>query len=1314
MGAAPVTKKVEPLAGRPAKRSAPESVPSHEPAAGRAGSFPVYLRTVANAAAPEATSAAGKPLEPALRARFEARFLRDFSAVRVHENAESKLSSTSPNANAVTVGSDIYFASGAYAPGTSAGAELLAHELTHVLQQEGAEGPAGARVGNYADRFELEARRNARAVSEGGTLQVRERGERTGPQPDEEGPGFFMRLLLEFFPEIKPILERGLMNWLEDQVGDAIKVIVDRLLAPVRAVRGIVESLTTHFGQLVDWVKKAAASVARGDCSVLHEAVDFIEQAVAGLVSPVLDKIKELGRKIGDFFSGLWDTYGAPIWNKMKEVGGAAWGKIQDFGHWIWDKTARLRSLLSRAWTWFKNLLGIGEGPEGQNGLLQWVEEKAEKAWDYLKAKIEPIKKPLLVLGGILVMLSPAGPVIAVGLAVGGVIEGVRAIKRYLATKNGVVSAREALRTIVLPKLIGVVRGFSKLLADKANGLLEALRRAHAAVTSAVAAAEQSIFSFLADLLQFVADRIDDLVKWGNQVVADFLGWIERVTAGFAGFLERVLSALDEIGAVLRDLLKLPVLLAGKVWNAIPECIRDPFVDFFGVQILGRIAVFQALAGTKEAWDKTKAEVALIIKEFFLDFDLMGAMKRAFRLLLTALDVPVELLVAVMDKVVAAWDTIKEQPVAFVKNLLSTIKLAFKGFFKNIGRHLLNGVTGWLTAQLKGTNVVLPKNWTDLGEIFGFVASVLGVSFQHVMERLQKKVSPERFALIQKVVRGATVAWDWLKLLLTGDFAGLWQKIQQKLSDLKNAVLSAVVSWITSQFVESAEQQLVATADPTGISEVVVVLIDIYRTIKTVVQYMRTILTAVNNMLDAVLGIAKGVLQPAADLVESALDKAMPAVIGFLANLAGLGDLAADIKEALTDIRAKVDEAIDWLIDQALAMVDAVVDAVKGAIASVKAWWLERRPVQVGDEEHTLTFHGAEENAELYMESTPMPLEEFLKNHPKGDKTKRDQVIDLAAQIKKTKDDKSFGQSAGADIAKWMGQIADLLDALYADEAQPATQIVDNKEQDISVGGGKCTAGKTVEAKPLTFRPPSAGGWTGSEPMDESLFWKAVNRRSGEYIRGHLLNHHLFGPGRDHNLTPIARQANTQMSAQVEEKAKDLVLNQHKVLNYKVVITYPSTNSGLRTHIPEENLLATVITATYQEMVLKPGGTANNAGDWVLTGAVLGGPIANNLPPDTDPGTGRRILTRVNLNLRTQDFTGKNAARASELLEAFEEAPGIGPANAKALAKANRFNKYEDFRSELGMSAASLADLRADGRFRLKGVTTLDDDLVWA
>lgn len=85
----------------------------------------------------------GQPLDAGARAFMEPRFGHSFSGVRVHTDARAADAARAVSARAYTHGHDVVFASGQYAPQTEAGMRLLAHELTHVVQQGGGQSLAG-------------------------------------------------------------------------------------------------------------------------------------------------------------------------------------------------------------------------------------------------------------------------------------------------------------------------------------------------------------------------------------------------------------------------------------------------------------------------------------------------------------------------------------------------------------------------------------------------------------------------------------------------------------------------------------------------------------------------------------------------------------------------------------------------------------------------------------------------------------------------------------------------------------------------------------------------------------------------------------------------------------------------------------------------------------------------------------------------------------------------------------------------------------------------------------------------------------------
>jgi hypothetical protein len=117
-------------------------------------------------------SGGGNPLDRDTRSVMEDRLGADFSDVRVHTDEQASDSAASVNAHAYTVGKDIVFQSGRFDPATTTGQRMLAHELTHVVQQrsgpvDGTPTEGGIKLSHPQDRFEQEAERTADRVMSG-------------------------------------------------------------------------------------------------------------------------------------------------------------------------------------------------------------------------------------------------------------------------------------------------------------------------------------------------------------------------------------------------------------------------------------------------------------------------------------------------------------------------------------------------------------------------------------------------------------------------------------------------------------------------------------------------------------------------------------------------------------------------------------------------------------------------------------------------------------------------------------------------------------------------------------------------------------------------------------------------------------------------------------------------------------------------------------------------------------------------------------------------------------------------------------------
>jgi hypothetical protein len=1188
------------------------------PGVGATGSSGIHRSAAAASPAPAAATAtpmlsrdipqsmsAGSPLPDSVRGFMEPRFDADFSRVRVHTGEPAARMSEGVNANAFTVGSHIFFGQGQYQPNSAKGQELIAHELTHVVQQGGATKSAGAgavaSISNSSSAPKVQ-RQEKKGLFDELTDDLLDFGESAG-----------WELVREFAPSLEPLMRSGpagLLDWLKDKVVGAAEALFDKVTAPVRFISGLGTQLSAQFAPLVATVQQAAGQIARNDCTPLREAADKIEKTATKIIEPIVAKLQPAVKKIQDVLDLLWNKIGAPVWDFIKEFAAAQWeaiqwlwGGIKAVASWIWGKTAAFRTLASKAWTWIKNKLGIGEGPEGEDGLLQWVQRKLSDAWDVVKAKIEPFKKELLTIGatigGVLLAVSPVGPIAAVGAAVYGAVQGLRWIQANWGKGNIIVTARQYIEKALIPPLVAGANRIAASVNRFAGTVIDTLGRLSASLLRAAGALGNSVLRIAVGAIQWIADQVTAIANWATDKLDGLAQWLEGALGKLQSFLTGVMVFLQKVGNAILDIWSLPVLLGEKLWDKMPACIRDPVVDFIGPIILQQIEIFQELVKNDEAWQKTKLEVRKIIKLVFKDRDLMGAVKATFLLILRVFNLPPDLLVQVWNKALAAWDVVSKKPLEFLKSTVRTMGHGFKLYGKNILVHLEFGLTEWLLGGLKEQQIRPPKSWFDPLAVLDFVLDVLNLNVNHLWELVEKRFDPKQVAAVRSFFSGISRAWDWVKKAIDTSKtpAENTRGLIEKAKDFGKSILKDVATWIAGRVAQELAIMAAAAAASAGLSEVLDIARRIYKGIVSAVRWARQILDMISQTLDNILAIAGGQIESMGEKFEGILHRGTPVVIGFLADQVGLGGVGAEVRNIVKKLREQVDKAILWVIDIIKAGLSAIVNLAKAGVAAVKDWWKARAKVTfTGGEQHDVYFTGTEDNAEIIVESTPKTLSAFLaefeervqdlKPEKKAPARKTLQEIRAEArEIDKLKKTKSFGQTTGEDIRTRFDKIVALMRQLPGgDKVAPPPSIIDwNKSADHGLG--------KMHATVLSSNP---GGHAGSQPYDESKLWKQIRRivrpksKHPIYVRGHLLNHHIHGAGHDRNLVPITSLANGVMERVAETLLKKAVIGENRVLDVTVE-TVGQVPVGRLTKFPDgsepERQLARGITIEAKEKV---------------------------------------------------------------------------------------------------------------------------------
>lgn len=787
-------------------------------------------------------------------------------------------------------------------------------------------------------------------------------------------------------PQLRPIVQKGpagLADWVQQRAVSAAGTAFEGLTRPLEAVTAPAAQIAAAVQPAVETLQTAGAKIAANDCSPIQQAANAIEQTAQRLITPVIERVQPVVATIQDFLGRAWDAVGAPIWEFIKQRAAEQWDMVKTLASWIWQLGAPMRALGAEAWTWLKNKLGIGDGPESQDGILQWLEGKLDQAWTRVQAMLAPFRKQIEQARAFVRELTTAISDVGSRMVDGAkrIGTGVKWLVSHMGHGSALLEARQLVERTIIPPLTDGLAHVVSVARSAAQTVTGTLERFAQSLDGAAATVAASLLKIAAPAVAWVAGQMHALATSVGQHLGSMVNAMQSASSRFIEFLHGVADFLQRLDAVVADVWKLPLFLATKAWNIVPACIRDPVVDFVVPIIIRQVELFEALARDDAAWQKTKVQVMALIRKVFVDRDMLGAVKGAFELVLRALNMPPEMLSSVAAKAVAAWDVISKKPLDFIKNTVRSLGQGFQLLWNNITTHLEHGLEGWLFGELGEQGIQPPSSWTDPKALFGFVTDVLGLSMSHIADLLKKRINPTLVNGVQTWVQRFKRAWDWITSVIDTSKSPQENSrgLIDKAKDFGKSILTGAVEWVSGKVAVELGEMAAAAAASGGLSEVLDVARRIYRAMVTAKRWAGRILQMASDTLDHVLDIAAGNITKVGKKFEDIMDRGMPVVIGFLADQVGLGGIGQAIRGIVEDLRGKVDDAILWLIDKVKAGIEALIGGIKSGISAISEWWKERTHFNASDgTPHALYFGGASRSGELTVESSPMPVFGFL------------------------------------------------------------------------------------------------------------------------------------------------------------------------------------------------------------------------------------------------------------------------------------------------------------------------------------------------
>ncbi len=521
---------------------------------------------------------------------------------------------------------------------------------------------------------------------------------------------------------------------------------------------------------------------------------------------------------------------------------------------------------------------------------------------------------------------------------------------------------------------------------------------------------------------------------------------------------------------------------------------------------------------------------------------------------------------------------ILKEPGVFFNNLMKAVGGGVRNFAKNIKQHLIKGLIGWLTGALSNVAITLPEKF-DVKGIFSLVMQILGLTWQNIRAKVIKRYPPS-----EKVFSAIEKGMAIVGRLGTEGPVALWGEVKKSLSNLREMVVSAIRNFVIITVAKEAITWLLGLLTPTG--AIVKLLKILFDFIMFLIERFSQIKDFVMSVYNSIAAIASGQTGKASKKVENSMALSLPVVISLLASLAGLGGIGKTVKNIISKVSKPVTKIVDKVVDKIVKFAKKLLKKGKSKAKEFKGkvvgWWKARKRFTAKNgEPHTLFFKGRGKNAILMMRSEEMTYQKFLdeiKKDTLADKKGYDFAYKIAKKIDNLKGaPKNKNISTEKADAQRKKESKELLKELaFATEGlfvEKLPEFEGLEGEKLEYGGLNTKGfGKMMHVKILTREGGGIG--KGSDPKDEGPHWETLNKRRDArgkrvYIRGHLLNNNLGGPGVWKNMTPLSYSGNTKHEADVESYVKTAVMS-GAVMDYYVHPEYPSGGRSDKTDIINE------------------------------------------------------------------------------------------------------------------------------------------------
>ena len=858
----------------------------------------------------------------------------NFGEVRIHTDAESDVLNRGVSAVAFTTGSDIFFSQGSFEPNTAAGRQLLAHELTHVVQQGGMSGSGPLTVGPAGDSHEQEADAAASAVAS----QVEGSA---GPVPLASVPAataaarrvIRRKAVADLPPLYTPVPPDSDPKFTQAMGTVAHAATEAKHHHPVQEMTKVAQDAsptppndTTAKAQTKQAQSMSAAQPTKPDKNAFKEMLRQKLVAIAPKTDDDLKKFKSSGKA-------------AQMQGELKQ--GVAGQREHAQGPITTATNASPPSVAART-------TGAAPAAPGQANLPQVqvanvVPPPAPDPGPAMAAQAHEADQSMVDAKLTTQQLQKANdPRFSAVVTARDQVHSAAATmpKQFNAQQQAILNTTHAGAHDAVTKAHTQMHQAHAHAHAGAHAEQEKVMSRDAQERQKVAADIESRFAAIKtkveNKLKAMGDEVDKMFTQGEEASrGTFESEVDRRTTEYwlehpidaaigavfggdsekariykeesANHMTRVMNVIDRIADFVEQQLKEAKELITQGQAEIEKHVAELDPKLRQSAQEAEKALGSRFEELQHSIDAKREELANHLVDLYKqaqqkiddrvkelkesDKGIIDGFVEKLEAVKKAIDEFKKRLQGVVTDGEATLDLIIGDPIAFLGHLLDALKAGFMGFVGNIATHLEKGFISWLTGGIASMGITLPETW-DLKGIISLALQVLDLTWEKIKgkihAKIEKLIGPKAMRVLDKVVEYAQAAWN-------GGMAGLIEKAKEDLGNLKDMIFGAIKSYLTETIVKIAIQKLVALSNPVG--EIIEAVMDIYKVVMFFIEKANQIMSLVETIVKSVSNIAHGAIGQAAQWIENAMASTIPIIIGFLADLLGIGDLPDKIRE---------------------------------------------------------------------------------------------------------------------------------------------------------------------------------------------------------------------------------------------------------------------------------------------------------------------------------------------------------------------------------------------------------------------------------